>query len=155
MFWIIHALVGMILGLTLNSLVLIVVLSFVSHFFIDLIPHWDSYFDNHLFEKTGKIKIKKRDLIIRLIDISLTVSFVLFLYFRFNNILLILGSFSSVLPDMIKGGYITKLKSNKIYFNYLKFHSKIQGKASMIVGLVIQIIFFLMLNFILLRLLTV
>lgn len=151
MFWLIHLLAGMLIGASTNSILLIVCLALASHFLLDMIPHWDGFFDKDRFEKLGTIKIKKGDANIRGIDVVITVSLFLFFYISFNNKLIVLGALFAMLPDFVKVGYITKLRHNKYYLGYLKFHSKIQGRAKMLTGLITQFITFLFLAAVLLK----
>ena len=149
MFWLIHLLAGIIIGSSINSIILVIALSLLSHFIIDSIPHWDGYFDKKKFEKSGKINkidVKKTDIKIKSIDLILSLFFFLFFYIQLGNKLIFLGAFFALLPDFMKIGYLTKLKDNQAYLSYLRFHSKIQGNAKILTGIVIQgiILFFLM-----------
>lgn len=147
MFWLIHLFAGIIISSSVNSMILVIALSLLSHFIIDSIPHWDGYFDKKKFEKSGKINkadVKKTDVKIKSIDLILSLFFFLFFYIQFGNKLIFLGAFFALLPDFIKIGYLTKLKDNRGYLGYLRFHSKIQGNAKILTGIAIQgiILFF-------------
>lgn len=48
--------------------------------------------------------------------------------------------FISLLPDIVKVGYLTKLKNNKFFKKYMLFHSKIQKDVSWKLGILIQLI---------------
>lgn len=140
MFWIIHALVGMLIGAYVDSWIVVLILSIISHFIFDMLPHWDGYFDKAGFLKTGIAKISKGEVIIRGIDFILMTLIVGYFYFRSRNHLLLLGAFGALLPDIIKIFNYTKLKKNKIYYQYLIFHSKIQNDLPMLYGLLLQFI---------------
>ena len=140
MFWIIHTLVGILIALGLKNPLWIIPIAFLSHFLIDAIPHWDGFFDRIDFEKNYKVKIKKGDKIIRGADFIVSLLLVGYFTFQTYSYLIFLGAFFSLLPDIIKIGYYTKLKQNKFFINYLKFHSKIQKDTKVITGIIIQII---------------
>ncbi|MFA6022482.1 MAG: hypothetical protein WC781_00160 [Candidatus Pacearchaeota archaeon] len=140
MFYLIHALAGIFIGKSLNSLILISLLAFISHFLLDMIPHWDGHFDKSDFIKSGKAKIKKSTFLLRAVDGILGISAIIFFYYQFNLIGVLIGGFFAVLPDMIKIGYYSKLKNNKYFNNYLKFHAKIQRDVSRNFGIIIQIL---------------
>ena len=60
MFVIIHALLGGLIGEYFNSILLIILFSFLSHFFLDMMPHWDGGgFDKKFFNK-NRFKDNKR-----------------------------------------------------------------------------------------------
>jgi len=140
MFAIIHILLGSLIGLNLNSIILIILLSLASHFLLDVLPHWDGTYEKKLFQSNGKMTENKPTFIIRFIDFSLAFIIIVLLYLHFNSKLLVLGALVAVLPDIAKIGYLTSLKNKKFYIDYLKFHSKIQGNAGFKLGLIIQAI---------------
>jgi len=140
MLWIIHILLGMVFGITLN-IPLIIILGLASHFILDMIPHWDGHYNKKSFEKSGRFIFNKKIIRIRTFDALL--SFILIIYFfnLSNNYLLLLGAFFSGFPDILKVGYFTSFRNNRFFLNYVKWHSKIQGQASVFFGLLIQALF--------------
>jgi len=137
---IIHALLGILIASHTSSKILILILGIVSHFILDMIPHWDGPFNREEFKRTGKAKINKLNAFLRIIDAILVISLVYYIAGTPEDGLLIFSIFSALLPDIIKIGYITKLKNNKHYMNQLKFHAKIQKDADWRLGLIIQLI---------------
>jgi len=145
MFAIIHALLGGIIGLNLNSVWLVIFLSLASHFLLDMLPHWDGTCGKKPCQPNGKLATKKSTLILRFFDFSVAIITIIFLFFQFNNKMLILGAIFAILPDIAKIGYLTPLKKSKAYIQYLKFHSIIQKDVSWKLGLTIQLILLLIL----------
>jgi tetrahydromethanopterin S-methyltransferase subunit F len=150
MFWVIHILIGMIIGIVFNSPLLIIPIALLSHFILDAIPHWDSVFDKIEFIKNGKTKIKKLDVFMKFFDIFLSI-FIVFHFFKYYNktTKIFLGIFASLLPDLLKIGYLTRIKNNKYYISYLKFHAKIQKDINWKKGIFIQLILLIILFIIL------
>ena len=151
MFIFIHFIAGLLIGLSFKSKVLVIILALVSHFLLDMVPHWDGDFDKKYFELTGKVHITKKDVILHIMDFFMVIIgiFIFWHYTKIFNInftktTVTLGIFMSLLPDLLKFGYVTKLKNKKSFRNYLKFHSNIQKKHWWLdwkVGLVIQALF--------------
>jgi hypothetical protein len=152
MLWIIHTLIGIIIGLLFNNPFIIIPVAFLSHFIFDAIPHWDGDFDKKRFEKTGIAKIKKSVFIIRTIDMIFSMLLLAYFFYITKNNYLLLGVFFSLLPDFIKIGYYGIINKIKFFKDYLIFHSKIQKETSILKGLIIQIIFFLLLIWIIYQL---
>lgn len=145
MFWVIHILIGMIIGKGFNSPWLIIPIALLSHFALDAIPHWDGVFDTKEFKKTGKARIKEIDVIAKFFDIFFSAILVIFFFHttpQADKLPMFLGGLVAVLPDMVKGFYVTKLREKKSFMDYLKFHGEIQGKADIKEGIMIQCTFF-------------
>lgn len=153
MFQLIHALVGSWIGEEFNSVILIILLSFVSHFIFDFIPHWDSGFsknDKKRFIVCESFTVKKSHLVMFCIDFIITLIVITFLYNDLHSKLMLLGAFTAVLPDFIKAGYKTRLKKNKHFMNHLKFHARIQNDVNWKLGIITQAIIIITLLIILL-----
>lgn len=146
MFWTIHVLVGILLGLKLNP-ILAIPIAFLSHFIIDMIPHWDSYFDKKNFQKTGKAEIKKKDVFIRGADGIISLAIIAVFLYNSPNIFIFLAIIASLLPDISKLGYYLGLRNAKWFKAYLKFHTKIQFDVPIFWGIITQIILALILGF--------
>tara|TARA_Y100000310_G_C20542044_1_gene743770 strand:- start:80 stop:535 length:456 start_codon:yes stop_codon:yes gene_type:complete len=141
MLYFVHVLLGALIGKLFPKLWIIIILSLVFHFILDIIPHWDGLFDAEHFKNSYKINFTNKFLIVELIDIMIAINLILFIFFRFNNNLMILGIFFSIFPDIAKLGYFTFLRKNKLFKKYLQFHAKIQTEVNWKIGLAIQIIF--------------
>jgi len=53
---------------------------------------------------------------------------------------MLVAIFISLLPDIIKIGYLTRLKDNEFFKKYMLFHSRIQKDVSWSLGILIQLI---------------
>lgn len=151
MLWLIHILIGMIIGVQFKSPWLIIPIAFLSHFVLDAIPHWDGNFDKKKFKKTGKGTITDTDMIVKFLDIIGSLSVIIYFYMQSDRNLMVLGAIMAILPDLSKVGYLTKLKNTKGYMHYIMFHNNIQSEATMRNGLSIQAVFFISLVIILLH----
>ena len=140
MFYLIHALLGALIATNIHSVLLIIIICLASHFLLDMIPHWDGSWDKKLFHLTEKISIKRSTFLIHSIDFLIFINLIYLLYFLFGSKLVVLAAFVSVLPDMMKMGYYTKLRQNKRFMKYLRFHSKIQREVGWKLGLLTQLI---------------
>lgn len=140
MFMIIHALLGIIIASNFHSKILILILGILSHYLLDMIPHWDGDFDREDFKKTGIPKVVKTTVVLHTINYL----FIFWLIYSLAEVphggLLILGVVAAILPDIANLVYPTRLKNNKKYISHLKFHARIQTDSSRTFGIIIQII---------------
>ena len=137
MLYFIHGIVGAVFGSYFSNIWVIILLGILSHFILDMVPHWDGVFDKKLFAKKGKLSVSRKMLYTRIIDGLFTICLVV--YFASNKLVLI-GILTSLIPDLIKIFYFTPLRRSKIYLGYLKFHSKIQKEVDWKLGLLTQAI---------------
>lgn len=151
MLWLVHILIGMIIGVQLKSPWLIIPIAIISHFVLDAIPHWDGDFDKKKFKKTGKASISEIDMVVKYLDIIASVSVIIYFYMQSDRGLMVLGAVMAILPDLSKIGYLTKLRNTKGYMRFIMFHSNIQGETTMKNGLSIQAVFFILLIIVLLN----
>lgn len=140
MFYIIHILAGALIAKYFPSFWPIVILSLISHFIIDIIPHKDNVLEEKFSKRNYDVEITKRIAIFEISGILIGLLFITFILLKFQNILMLLGIFFSLLPDISKIGYFTRIKHNKIFKNYVHFHSVIQTDTGWFFGILIQII---------------
>ena len=143
MWYITHALAGCLIGDYFDSLTIVVIVSLISHFLLDMLPHWDGPFDKSFFEKTGKIKmhyslifIEAADFLITLFMISYFIAKSIFL----SKTLILVGAAVSLSPDLIKVLYFTPIKRTRLFMRYLKFHSRLQNEVSWKIGVFTQLL---------------
>lgn len=115
MFYFIHVLAGAVIAKFFPNLLLIIILSLISHFLIDIIPHKDSLFTKEVFEKSYKAKITKKAVLFELADTFVTLLLIAYIQLKFSNMLMLFSIFISLLPDILKIGYLTGLRNNKIF----------------------------------------
>lgn len=138
MFYLVHILAGALIGRYIPSLWIVIILSIISHFILDIIPHWDGFTNKP--SKEYKLQINKKRIIIRTADMLMSIVLVSILFTKSSSTIMFIGIFFSLLPDLTKILYFTPLKNTKIIENYMHFHAKIQGKANWKLGLIIQVI---------------
>jgi hypothetical protein len=141
MIYLIHALVGGLIGGYLNSVPVVIVLAVLSHFLLDMLPHWDGPYDKSHFEKTGILRAHKAMYYIKTVDfIAAAISVIIFaeLFPMMGGKMMALGAICSLAPDMLKIGYFSPLRKKKAYMRYLKFHSKIQNEVGWKFGILSQ-----------------
>ena len=140
MFYIIHVLAGAIIAKFFPNLFVIIILSLLSHFLIDIIPHKDSLFDKRVFKKSYKIKITDKAVLFEIIKSILTLLLIIYLQIHFKSLLMLFAIFVSLLPDIVKIGHLTNLRNNKLFKKYMLFHSRIQKDVSWKLEILIQLI---------------
>lgn len=139
MFLFIHVLLGVLIGTSFSSAALVFVLAFLSHFLLDMIPHWDNNFDIGNFKRTYKVYIDKILVFIVLSDWLFSFFLIFLLYDFFNTGLVIVGAFGAMLPDAMKLGYFTPLRNKKWFRQHLLFHAHIQKDVGLKIGLLTQV----------------
>lgn len=138
MFYFIHVLAGAVIAKFFPEVLLIIVLSLLSHFIIDIIPHRDNLFKIKSSIHSYNIKITKKAVAFETGDVVISLILMLIIFFKFQSILMMLGIFMSLLPDLIKLNHFL-FKKNKIFIKYLYFHSAIQREIGWVPGLLTQL----------------
>jgi hypothetical protein len=140
MFLIVHVLLGALIGIKYNSVLLVVVFAFACHFLLDVLPHWDSIFDNDYFKKNFVAKLHPLSVGIVVVDVLISVYLTWWLYGYFQSDLVLIGAVFSMLPDFLKLGYFTPLKKVGWYKKHLVWHAKIQRETGVAFGLFTQVV---------------
>lgn len=140
MFYFVHVLAGAVIAKFFPNFLIIIILSLLSHLAIDIIPHKDSLFTKEIFKRQYKINIKNKEVFLELANIFVTVLLIIFIQAKFNSLLMLFSIFISLLPDILRIGYLTGLRNNKIFKKFMLFHSGIQKEVSWTLGLTIQLI---------------
>ncbi|MFA6410264.1 MAG: hypothetical protein WCW26_01675 [Candidatus Buchananbacteria bacterium] len=125
MFLTIHGAAGVLIGEQINNFWLALILGFISHFLIDLIPHGDVELledknDRYHFSQKTVSLLKK----ITLLDVATMFSFLTIYYWQglISISWPVLGGLAgSILPDFLQGLYF--LTRHPILKRYFKFHS--------------------------------
>jgi len=152
MFYAVHAIVGYLIAGYFSSILLIIILALASHFILDIIPHWDGFYDKTFFEATGYVKNMGRKMIFaEILDLLITLFIVIYfiIFTPESNKMILIGVIASLSPDIIKIGYFTPLKKNSLFIKYLDFHSRIQREVGWKCGIFIQLIIVIVLFLIL------
>ncbi len=124
-----HTIVGATIGTHTDSITLAFILGFISHFILDVIPHW-SFKITELFKAGIEF------------GIGLLIAFLLVLNSNIELLPVIAGIIGANLPDIIVIiilNFFPKYKNNF----FTKFHSKIQKEISFWPGIASQIPIFI------------
>ena len=118
-----HFLLGALIGKSFESLLLISILAFISHFILDAIPHYGH----------GHFKHRKEDLSARdwgFIVLDVLAGFLLALYFAFQFQFwqIAFGAFFAILPDLISySAWRFKLLRKPFFKQFHTLHNKIHS----------------------------
>lgn len=127
MFLAVHASVGAIAGNTVSSPTVAFVLGFLSHFFMDMIPHGDENI-YHGYKSGTKVK---RALLYVAADAVLTVILIAVFFLRqdfFSPVAVSMGIVGGLLPDLIVGLYeVTKLDKRERKRFYGWIHNRLES----------------------------
>lgn len=139
----VHATAGALIGQQLNNPVLAFVLSFVSHFILDLLPHGDQdWIDEYKGDQKAKVKkiisIVAIDIVILL---ALLISRFYYIASFAPSLSIAAGILGGILPDFLVGCHEL---SDRLFKNFYRFHflvhDLIKVKPSTVQGIVFQAI---------------
>ncbi|MFA5188634.1 MAG: hypothetical protein WC460_04705 [Patescibacteria group bacterium] len=136
----VHATVGAIIGENVNTPLLAFVLAFISHFFLDLIPHGDQQ-----LIKAYRNDFKNKGMLYLIIFDIFSTIILLTLLFYFHKISfnanVLWGITGGVLPDIMVAAYEV---SEKYFRRTHKFHdwthNRLHWTISLKLGILVQII---------------
>jgi len=145
-----HILVGATIGIKTKKSLLIIILGLLSHFILDIIPHWDYSLSNiRHFSTTKDYNLLFIDISKILIDVIIGLLIVIFILRK--KIMLnknyipyvVLGIFVSVLPDIlwVLAGFV----ENELLDKFVTFHHHLHYKPQKegmvtFLGLITQIV---------------
>ncbi len=111
-----HALTGAAIGMAVQQPLLVIPLAFVSHFVLDIVPHFEQ--KNYTFGT-------KSTIITHVVDGLLTLSALVFLGFFAPHLMFpaVLGAIFAMLPDAFWLHYYTH---GRPQYWFYRFHQKIQ-----------------------------
>ena len=141
-----HTVVGGLIASKIPNPLISLPLALLSHFLTDLIPHWDPslYSD---FQKTGHASRKTTIWII--VDAVLSLGFGFFIASRAlpdwkQAIIIVLGCFFAVAPDVIEGFYYFLGWRAKFLKNLIEFQHRLQVNVPFLPGVFTQVIVILL-----------
>lgn len=135
-----HVALGSAIATKIPNPFLAIPLALASHFVLDQIPHWNP----HFYTETQKYgKPKKESTRLALVDIGFALVFgsvvAASTFPNISHVLLILVcSFVSVLPDLVKSPYFFLKFRPKYLANYVKFERSLQADTNAIAGTLTQ-----------------
>jgi len=125
-----HALVGMVIVAAIPNPLVGLLLAFLSHFAVDMLPHWN-------WEPNA------RPLSLLGIVLDLILLEILTIYFVARSpqpLILAAGSFLAILPDLLEAPQIFLGFENKYLQKLLQFQKIIQNKVPVLPGILTQIL---------------
>jgi hypothetical protein len=137
-----HAVVGAAIATAIPNPFIAIPLSFLSHFALDMTPHWNPHISTEL-KKYGSITKQSKYIIYA--DCALAVAVSAFIASRAlpntgYAMTIGLSSFAGILPDVIEAPYFFLHWKNTFTEKWLKFQKSIQNDAEPFWGIGTQIV---------------
>lgn len=135
-----HTVIGAAIGTKIPNPLISIPLAFISHFLLDLIPHWNP----SLYWETKKYgRPSKRSTIIVAIDTLVSLAVGLFIAGRawpdfYRVLTIIFACFSAVVADVAEGFYFFLGIRPRFLEQWIEFQHEHQGRTPKIPGLLIQ-----------------
>lgn len=142
-----HALTGGVIAYKIGNPLISLPLAFLSHFALDLLPHWNP----HITEEKKKLgHIKKSTMLLIFADSLLGLILGLLIASKKlpdagGVMLVIAGCFLGVLPDLIEAPYFFFGSRNRLLKHIIKFQTDHHTNVSALPGLIIQAVYILIL----------
>lgn len=125
-----HALTGAVLAAYAPNPVLGLVLAFLSHFAVDMLPHWNWRPDARPLSLLGIM-----------LDLILAEILIFYLFFQNDNNWLVLGgAFAAILPDLLEAPLIFLGTNDPFLKKLCDFQERLQNNTALIPGVVSQIL---------------
>lgn len=125
-----HALVGMAIAATIPNPWVGLPLAFLSHFGVDMLPHWNWEPDARPLSLLGIV-----------LDLILLEILVCFLTFQSPlKLNLAAGAFFAILPDLVEAPYIFFGFNNRYIRKLCDFQKSIQNKTPILPGIITQLL---------------
>lgn len=139
----IHALTGGVIAYKIGNPLISLPLAFLSHFIVDMLPHWNPSLHK---EKKELGNISDKTKIIIFIDCAVGLFLGLWLTFKKlpnlnQTAVVLLGCFFGILPDLLEAPYYLLNKKTKNLKWLIDFQGKHQLNVPFIPGMIFQIIY--------------
>ena len=137
-----HAIVGATIAIKIGNPLLSLPLSLLSHFALDLLPHWNPNIFTEV-KKYGKVSSFSKKIILVDSFLALIIGSLLAISFypNFGRIItVLLGCFLAVLPDVAEVPFFFAGSQNKHLTTYIKLHRRLQFSAPLKLGIITQTI---------------
>jgi len=136
-----HVLVGAAIASKITNPLLSIPMSFISHFMLDKVPHWNPHL-NLETEKYGKPT--KKSTIITVLDVSTSLVIGSFIAYRAypnvsQTINILLCCLMASLPDIVEGPYYFLGLRDKLSKKWIGWQKSIQVDTNFILGTLTQI----------------
>lgn len=137
-----HAIVGVAIVSQVPSAIVSLPLAFMSHFVLDMVPHWNPHLNTEI-KKYGKVTKLSKFIIYADSTIAVTITLLLSLFLSERGLispfLVFAGAFMGVMPDLMEFPYFFLGARDKISKTLLKFQKSIQTDVSPLPGILTQI----------------
>jgi hypothetical protein len=134
-----HVIVGAAIAARVSNPFLAIPLAFLSHFALELVPHWNPHINTEI--KTHG-HITKESMRVMYFDSFLALASGTFLSFAAPSphgpIVSLIACFASVLPDVIEAPYFLFHYKHKFLLMWLRFQKSLQNDADPLPGLLTQ-----------------
>lgn len=138
-----HTIVGAVIAYKIGNPALSLPLAFASHFLIDgLIPHWNPHLNT---EKKTHGKITGKTTTFVSVDTLISLAVGLYLATRVlpdipKFVVIVLGCFLAVLPDVIEGPYFFFNFNHTFLKKFMDWHTSIQRDSPFWPGVITQVV---------------
>ena len=138
-----HALTGGVIAYKIGNPALALPLAFVSHFIVDLLPHWNP----HLAKEKKRLGfISHQTTFLVLIDCLIGLTLGLSLAFKAlpdarRMFLVIAGCFLAIFPDLVEAPFYFLHQKGKLMKKIVNFQGKIQFNAPFWPGMLFQALY--------------
>lgn len=148
-----HSLTGAVIAYKIGNPALSLPLAFISHFVIDLFPHWNPGI-NHEKKKLGYLSPRTTNIIF--LDCLLGLFFSLYLSLKVlpntsQALLILAGSFLAILPDLAEAPFFFSNSQSPFLKKLVKFQSRYQWSVPLWPGIIFQVVYGFLLFYLLAR----
>lgn len=137
-----HTIVGAALAAKIGNPALALPLALASHFVLDMLPHWNPHLRTE--QRTlGDLRPKTKRAVIVDVVLSLVVGILIattVLPDLKHFVVVILGAFLAVLPDVLEGPHFFFNQKNKFVARLLDFQKALQFDAPFLPGVLTQLL---------------
>jgi len=138
-----HSLTGAVIAYKIGNPALSLPLAFISHFVIDLFPHWNPGI-NHEKKKLGYLSPQTTSLIF--LDCLLGLFFSLYLSLKVlpnisHALFILAGSFLAILPDLAEAPFFFLNSQTPFLKKLIKFQSRYQWSVPLWPGIILQVVY--------------
>ncbi|MBI4029189.1 MAG: hypothetical protein HY376_02390 [Candidatus Blackburnbacteria bacterium] len=137
-----HAVVGAAIAYKVGNPALALPLAFLSHFALDLVPHWNPHLNREMKEYGHVTKRTKRIIFVDVIVSLLAGGYIASLAYPDigRALVILLGAFMGVLPDVAEAPFFFFKSKNSFLKRLIGFQSKVQFNAPFWPGIISQIL---------------
>ena len=138
-----HALTGGVIAYKIGNPALALPLAFVSHFIVDLLPHWNP----HLAKEKKRFGfISKKTTFLVVVDSLIGLTLGLFLAFKAlpdikRMFFVVAGCFLAIFPDLVEAPFYFLHQKGKLMKKIVNFQGKIQYNAPFWPGMLFQVLY--------------